>query len=192
MVAPAHRIHYTYAEYLALEASSNVKHEYLDGQIYAMAGGTPEHAALAAAVIGLLFPELRRGRCRAYDADLRVRVPSTGLATYPDVTVVCGPLERDAEDGQAVTNPTLIVEVLSRSTEEYDRGDKFDHYKNLTSLRQYVLVSHRERSVEVWTRGVDDVFTSSITRAGDVALLVSIGAQLDVHELYEAAAEPRS
>ena len=111
-VAPAHRIHYTYAEYLTLEASSNVKHEYLDGQIYAMAGGTPEHAALAAAVIGLLFPELRRGRCRAYDADLRVRVPSTGLATYPDVTVVCGPLERDAEDGQAVTNPTLIVEVL--------------------------------------------------------------------------------
>ncbi|WP_437756140.1 Uma2 family endonuclease [Sorangium sp. So ce1389] len=191
MVAPAHRIHYTYAEYLALEASSNVKHEYLDGQIYAMAGGTPEHAALAAAVIGLLFPELRRGRCRAYDADLRVRVPSTGLATYPDVTVVCGPLERDAEDGQAVTNPTLIVEVLSRSTEEYDRGDKFEHYKNLTSLRQYVLVSHRERSVEVWTRGVDGVFTSSIVaREGDIALLVSIGAQLDVRELYEAAAEP--
>ncbi|WP_437654874.1 Uma2 family endonuclease [Sorangium sp. So ce1182] len=190
MVAPAHRIHYTYAEYLALEASSNVKHEYLDGQIYAMAGGTPEHAAIAAAVIGLLFPELRRGRCRAYDADLRVRVPSTGLATYPDVTVVRGPLERDAEDGQAVTNPTLIVEVLSRSTEEYDRGDKLDHYKNLTSLRQYVLVSHRERSVEVWTRGVDGVFTSSVAREGDVALLVSIGAQLDVRELYEAAAEP--
>ncbi|WP_437507153.1 Uma2 family endonuclease [Sorangium sp. So ce1099] len=190
MVAPAHRIHYTYAEYLALEASSNVKHEYLDGQIYAMAGGTPEHAALAAAVIGLLFPELRRGRCRAYDADLRVRVPSTGLATYPDVTVVCGPLERDAEDGQAVTNPTLIVEVLSRSTEEYDRGDKFDHYKNLTSLRQYVLVSHRERSVEIWTRGVDGVFSPSIAREGDVAVLVSIGAQLDVRELYEAAAEP--
>ncbi|WP_437834180.1 Uma2 family endonuclease [Sorangium sp. So ce1153] len=190
MVAPAHRIHYTYAEYLALEASSNVKHEYLDGQIYAMAGGTPEHAALAAAVIGLLFPELRRGRCRAYDADLRVRVPSTGLATYPDVTVVCGPLERDAEDGQAVTNPTLIVEVLSRSTEEYDRGDKFDHYKNLTSLSQYVLVSHRERSVEIWTRGVDGSFTSAIAREGDVAHLVSIGAQLDVRELYEAAAEP--
>ncbi|KYF94571.1 hypothetical protein BE17_35955 [Sorangium cellulosum] len=189
-MAPAHRIHYTYAEYLALEASSNVKHEYLDGQIYAMAGGTPEHAALAAAVIGLLFPELRGGRCRTYDADLRVRVPSTGLATYPDVTVVCGPLERDAEDGQAVTNPTLIVEVLSRSTEEYDRGDKFDHYKNLTSLRQYVLVSHRERSVEVWTRDVHGSFTSAIAREGDVAHLVSIGAQLDVRELYEAAAEP--
>ncbi|WP_437876750.1 Uma2 family endonuclease [Sorangium sp. So ce513] len=190
MVAPAHRIHHTYAEYLALEASSNVKHEYLDGQIYAMAGGTPEHAALAAAVIGLLFPELRRGRCRAYDADLRVRVPSTGLATYPDVTVVCGPIERDAQDEQAVTNPTLIVEVLSRSTEEYDRGDKFEHYKTLASLRQYVLVSHRERCVEVWTRDTDGGFTSSVAREGDIAHLASIGARLDVRELYEAAAEP--
>ncbi|WP_437683244.1 Uma2 family endonuclease [Sorangium sp. So ce131] len=190
MVAPAHRIHHTYAEYLALEASSNVKHEYLDGQIYAMAGGTPEHAALAAAVIGLLFPELRRGRCRAHDADLRVRVPATGLATYPDVTVVCGPLQRDAQDEQAVTNPTLIVEVLSRSTEEYDRGDKFEHYKRLASLRQYVLVSHRERSVEVWTRGIDGGWTSAIAREGDAAHLVSIGVWLDVRELYEAAAEP--
>ncbi|WP_437279071.1 Uma2 family endonuclease [Sorangium sp. So ce375] len=190
IVAPAHHFHTTYAEYLALEASSNVKHEYLDGQIYAMAGGTPEHAALAAAVIGLLFPELRRGRCRAYDADLRVRVPSTGLATYPDVTVVCGPLERDAQDEQAATNPTLIVEVLSRSTEEYDRGDKLEHYKSLASLRQYVLVSHRERSVEVWTRDADGGFTPVIAREGDVALLASIGARIDVRELYEAAAEP--
>lgn len=190
MVAPAHRIHYTYAEYLALEASSNVKHEYLDGQIYAMAGGTPEHAALAAAVIGLLFPELRRGRCRAYDADLRVRVPSTGLATYPDVTVVCGPLERDAEDEHAVTNPTLIVEVLSRSTEEYDRGDKFEHYKGLASLRQYVLVSHRERRLEVWTRDADGGFTCAVARDGDVLHLASIDARLDVRELYDAAAEP--
>jgi Uma2 family endonuclease len=137
MAAPAHRIRYTYREYLALETSSNVKHEFLDGQIYAMAGGTPEHAALAAAAIGLLLPPLRGGPCRAYDTDLRVRMP-TGLATYPDVTVVSGSSERDKDDPQAVTNPTLIVEVLSRSTEEYDRGDKFEHYKSLESLQQYV------------------------------------------------------
>src|SRR5436853_2984703 len=147
MPSPLHKINHTYTEYLALEASSNVKHEFLDGQIYAMAGGTPEHAALAAAVIGLLFPQLRDGRCRAYDSDLRVRTPS-GLATYPDVTVICGPTERDAADLQAVTNPMLIAEVLSRSTEEYDAGDKFEHYKTIASLQQYVLVSHRDRSVE--------------------------------------------
>jgi Uma2 family endonuclease len=190
VLAPAHRIHHTWAEYLALERSSNVKHEYLDGQIYAMAGGTPEHAALAATVIGLLFPQLRDGRCRVHDADLRVRVRETGLATYPDVTVVCGKRERDPDDEQAVTNPTLIVEVLSRSTEEYDRGDKFEHYKRLPSLREYVLVSHRERSVEVWARGADNAWTCSVSRDGQAARLDSIGARLDVRELYRAAAEP--
>ncbi|HSY48461.1 MAG TPA: Uma2 family endonuclease [Thermoanaerobaculia bacterium] len=188
MPAPLHKIHYTYAEYLALEASSNVKHEFLGGQIYAMAGGTPEHAALAAAVIGLVFTQLRGGNCRAYDADLRVRTPS-GLATYPDVTVICGPSERDEADPQSVTNPTLIIEVLSRSTEEYDAGDKFEHYKTLQSLRQYVLVSHRERSVEVWTRGEDAGWQRTIVREGEIAKL-AIDAHLDVHELYEAAAEP--
>ncbi|MGQ0594909.1 MAG: Uma2 family endonuclease [Gammaproteobacteria bacterium] len=190
MSSPVHRVRYTWAEYLALEASSNVKHEYLDGQIYAMAGGTPEHAALAAAVIGLLFPQLRGSPCRAHDADLRVRVPETGLATYPDVTIVCGPWQRDPDDGNAVTNPTLIVEVLSQSTEDYDRGDKFEHYKTLPSLSEYVLISHRERSIAVWTRDREGPWTCNTVRAGEVARLASIAARLDVDELYEAVAEP--
>jgi Uma2 family endonuclease len=188
MTAPLHEIHHTYAEYLGLEASSNVKHEFLGGQIYAMAGGTPEHAALAAAVSGLLFGQLRGGACRAYDSDLRVRTPS-GLATYPDVTVICGPSQRDEVDPQAVTNPALIVEVLSRSTEDYDSGDKFEHYKTVQSLRQYVLVSHRERSVEIWTRGEDASWRRVVVREGEVADL-AIDAQLDVRALYDAAAEP--
>lgn len=188
MSVPLHQSNFTYADYLALEASSNVKHEFLGGQIYAMAGGTPEHAALAAAAIGLLFPQLRGGNCRAYDADLRVRTPS-GLATYPDITIICGPSVRDEDDPQAVTNPTMIIEVLSRSTEDYDTGDKFEHYKTLPSLKQYVLVSHRDRSMEVWTLENDNRWRSAIVRAGATELLV--GAQLDVHGLYEAAAEPR-
>jgi Uma2 family endonuclease len=191
MATPAHRIRYTYAEYLGLEASSNVKHEFLDGQIYAMAGGTPEHAALAAAVIGLLFfPAVRAGRCRPHDADLRVRVPATGLTTYPDVTVVCGPRVLDPGDEQAVTNPTLIVEVLSRSTEDYDRGDKFEHYKHLPTLQQYVLVSYRGPCVEVFTRDGGGAWTSAVANADNVADLASIGAELDVNELYASAAEP--
>jgi Uma2 family endonuclease len=188
MLAPLHKINYSYVDYLALEASSNVKHEFLGGQIYAMAGGTPEHAALAAAVIGLLFAQLRGGNCRAYDADLRVRTPS-GLATYPDVTVICGPSERDEADPQSITNPTLLVEVLSRSTEEYDAGDKFEHYKTLESLRQYVLVSHRDRSLTVWTRGQGAQWEPTVIGEGEIANLL-IGARLDVRELYEAAAEP--
>jgi Uma2 family endonuclease len=189
MDAPAHRIRYTLREYLALEASSNVKHEFFDGQIYAMAGGTPEHAALAAAAIGLLFPQLRKGPCRPHDSDLRVRVGATGLTTYPDVTVVCGSTTRDADDAQAVTNPTLIMEVLSRSTEDYDRGDKFEHYKKLPSLRQYVLVSHRERVAQVFTHDGGQ-WSSVEARDGEALQLTSIGATLDVSELYDAAAEP--
>ena len=192
MSAPAHRVHYTLAEYLAFEASSNTKHEYFDGQIYAMAGGTPEHAALAAAVGGQLYVRLRDGRCRVHSADLRVRVRATRLLTYPDVTVVCGPRVLDEEDVQAVINPTLIVEVLSRSTEEYDRGDKFEHYKRLASIRQYVLVAHDKREVDVWSRGEADVWTRQVARDGDVAQLGSIGAALDVRELYDAAAEPKA
>ena len=190
MSLPTHRIHFTFAEYLAFEASSNVKHEYLDGQIYAMAGGTPDHAALAAAVIGLLFPQLRSGSCRALDADLRVRVRATGLATYPDVTVVCGPRELDSDDPHAVTNSTLIVEVLSRSSEDYDRGDKFEHYKQLPSLQQYVIVSHREHNIEVWSRTAANTWSCAIRGNGDRAELTSIRASLDVQELYAAAAEP--
>jgi Uma2 family endonuclease len=192
MSASAHPTHYTLDEYLSFEASSNVKHEYLDGKIYAMAGGSPEHAALAAAVIGLLFPQLRSGRCRALDADLRVRVPATGLLTYPDVTVVCGPREVDAKDPLAVNNPTLIVEVLSPSTEEYDRGEKFKHYEQLPSLRQYVLVSTaNERGVEVRTR-TERGWSLTVLRDGEIAKLESIGATMDVRELYEAAAEPHN
>jgi Uma2 family endonuclease len=119
-----------------------------------------------------------------------VRVRSaTGLATYPDVTVLCGPARHDAEDPLAISNPSLIIEVLSPSTEDYDRREKFEHYKSLETLEQYVLISHREHSVEVWTRGDDDRWTSAIVRDGQVAEL-AVGARLDVHELYEAAAEP--
>jgi Uma2 family endonuclease len=187
-VFPAHRINYSRSDYLSLEASSNVKHEFLDGQIYGLAGGTPEHADLKAAVIGMVFAQIRGGACRAHDADLRVRVLETGLSTYPDMTVVCGSSERDPEDSNAVTNPTLIVEVLSNSTEEYDRGDKFEHYKRIACLREYVLVSHRERAIEVWTRHGEE-WTRSVSRDGQRARLLSIGAEVDVTDLYTSAEE---
>jgi len=190
MSTPAHRVRYTYAEYLTVERYSNIKHEFLDGQIYAMGGGTPEHAALIAAIPAVLHARLRGGNCHVYASELRVRTAS-GLSTYPDVTVVCGPSERFRDDHDAITNPALIIEVLSRSTEDYDRGDKFEHYKTLASLQQYVLVSQHEHAVEVWTRRAGDVWTSATFHDGEVAQL-SIGAQLDVRELYETAAEPTS
>jgi Uma2 family endonuclease len=178
-----HRMQYTYAEYLAFEASANTRHEFLDGQIYAMAGGTLQHGVMSAAVLSALFGQLQ-GRCRVTGSDVRVRTAS-GLTTYPDVTVICGASQHDAEDRLAVTNPTLLVEVLSPSTESYDRGDKFEHYKTISSLRQYVLVSHREHVIEVWTRDADH-WSSATYRDDDIAEL-AIAARLDVSAIYAAA-----
>jgi Uma2 family endonuclease len=184
MSTPAHRIRHTYDEYLSLEAVSNVRHEFLDGQIYAMSGGTPEHAALMGALIRAL--QLPAG-CRAYPSDLRVRTRS-GLTTYPDITVVCGPTERDSEDKNAITNPLLIIEVLSRATEQYDRGDKLEHYKTIPSLRQVLLVDYRHHAIEVWSCGNGEGWSRVVAREDDVAEL-AIGARLDVRQVYEAAAE---
>ncbi len=189
MSRPAGHVSYTFAEYLAVEQVSGVKHEFLDGRILAMAGGTPAHAALAAGVIGLLFAQLRGGTCRVYDSDLRVRVQATGLATYADVTVICGPLAQDPDDRNTAVNPTLLVEVLSPRTEEYDRGEKFEHYKQLPSLREYVLVAVDTRAVEVWRRDDASQWSRAVSGAGDTARLASIGCALGVDELYDAALE---
>lgn len=119
---------------------------------------------------------------------MRVRTDS-GLATYPGVAAICGPSIRHAEDNDAITNPELIVEVLRPGTAEYNRGERFEHYKTCASLREYVLVALSERAVEIWTRDNDNRWTSTIVRDGEIAEL-AIGARLDVRELYEAAAEP--
>src|SRR6185503_12925135 len=113
----------SYAQYLAAEQASAVRHEYLQGEVFAMAGGTPEHSALAKAVAVRLSVALDGKPCRVFGSDLRVRVEATDLSTYPDVTVVCGKLERSALDQNAVVNPVLLVEILSDTTEAYDRGE---------------------------------------------------------------------
>jgi Uma2 family endonuclease len=190
MSALAHAAQHTFRDYLALEASGNVKHEFYQGEIYAMAGGTPAHAALQVAVPSLLFSQIRGGPCRAHGADLRVRVLATGLATYPDVTIVCGPRELDPDDTNTVVNPTVLFEVLSPSTAEYDRGGKFENYKLIPTLRHYVLVSSDERKLEVWSRGASDEWAQATVGAGGVAELPAIGARLSVDELYDAAGAP--
>jgi Uma2 family endonuclease len=187
-MSAAHPVFYSFAEYLRLEEVSTVKHEYLGGQIYAMAGGTPEHTALAAAVIVRLGRALDGGPCRVYTSDLKIRVRETGLCTYPDVSVVCGPREVDPESADAVTNPTLLVEVTSKSTEEYDRGEKFDHYRRIPSLREYVVASHRAPEIEVHRREPDGRWTRRVARAGERLELVSACA-LEVSALYAAASD---
>jgi Uma2 family endonuclease len=180
-------VKHTYAEYLAFEELSPVRHEYLDGEIYAMAGGSPDHAALAGAVIGLLGGRARQG-CRAFTSDLRVRIAGTGLTTYPDVSFVCGATERSPEDPLAVTNPVLLVEVTSNSTEEYDRGEKLRHYRDLPSVCEVLIVSHREPRVSLHRREPGGWRTLE-ARRGEVLELTSIGAELAVDELYREGLE---
>ena len=179
------RLHeHTYFEYLAHEEASNVKHEYLDGEIYAMAGGTPAHAELSVAVASTLRAQLEGKGCRVFSSDLRVRVAATGLATYPDVTVVCGPLERDEESRETILNPTVVVEVLSGGTERYDRGEKFRHYKQTPTLQEYVLLSQKETLVEVWRRK-GDAWTQQEAKAGERLEIESIHCELVTDELYQ-------
>lgn len=184
MSTPARR-RVSFAEYLRLEEYSNLRHEFFEGAMYAMAGGTPRHAALTSRVIVALGAQLRGRPCEVFDPDLRIRVAATGLATYPDVSVVCGPLETDPEDPNSVLNPVVLVEVLSDSTEEYDRGEKLDHYRRIAALREVVLVSHRAAAIDVWQRHDGD-WSCETYGAGSRVPVRSIGCELDVDDLYRS------
>jgi Uma2 family endonuclease len=174
---------YTFREYLDLEASSVLRYEFFDGIVYAMSGGSPEHSGLAANVIQLLGAQLLGKPCRVFTSDLRVRVLATGLATHPDVSVICGSLERDPEDNNTATNPAVVVEVLSPSTERYDREEKFAHYRRVPSLASYVLISQEEHRLEVFSRNDDGSWTLREARSGAVDL-PAIGCRLSVEDVY--------
>ena len=186
MDARAPRRSFSFRDYLELEESSNTKHEYYQGEIYAMAGGSPEHAALAVAIASAMLTALRGGPCRVYSSDLRVRVTETGLATYPDVAVVCGELEVDKESPATVTNPAIVVEVLSPSTEEYDRGEKLEHYQRIASLQACILLRTDRRSVELVERTRDGWATRTLA-PGDRLVVSAIGLSLSVADVYEDA-----
>jgi Uma2 family endonuclease len=186
---PLHR--YTYQDYVRLEEESSTRHEFLAGEIVAMAGGTPEHAAMAAEVIVQLSASLRNGPCRVFTSDLGVRVLETGLATYPDASVVCGPTVRDPDKKTNVTNPRVLVEITSDSTEDYDRGEKLEHYRRIPSLEAIVIVSHREPRIEVWSRPAgSESWTKTESGVGAAATIPGIACKLDVHAIWRAAAEP--
>ncbi|HEU0010581.1 MAG TPA: Uma2 family endonuclease [Verrucomicrobiae bacterium] len=138
----------TEAEYLALERAAEFKSEFFAGEMFAMAGGTPEHSLIAANVIGELRTLLKGSRWVVFDPNLRLKIEATGLYTYPDATVVCGPRQHPTVETDVLVNPILLVEVLSDSTEAYDRGTKFDHYQKIPSLGEYLLVRQKDPCVE--------------------------------------------
>lgn len=178
------RHHYTYAEYLAYERDSGLKHDYDEGEIRAMAGGSRRHNALALR-LGAMLDNAGTPGCVAFQSDQKVRILATGKATYPDVTAVCGPIEGDPADpsGQTITNPTLLLEVLSPSTEEDDRGAKWQHYQRIPSLQEYVLVSQAERRIERYRRlGNGSWEYVEVSGGGQLRLIT--GAVIDLAALY--------
>ena len=189
MGMPARLHSYSFRDYLQVEEMSGVKHEYLDGEIYAMAGGSVLHAALSAAVLAALHRQLA-GRCRVYSSDLRVRVRETGLASYPDVTVVCGAIETDPESADTVVNPTLVVEVLSPATMEYDLGEKFEHYRRIPSLAAAVFLWQDRRQIEVRER-TGGAWNAAVVGPGGAAAVAAVAVDLEVDALYaDAGAGP--
>ncbi len=173
----------TYAEYLALEESGDTKHEYVNGVVYAMSGGTSEHARLQARVIVALTAALGDKRCEPFSSDLRVHVVATGRSAYPDVTVVCDRVEHADIDPLAATNPTLIVEVLSPTTEADDRGEKWAHYQQMSSLRHYMLVSQHRPRIEVFTR-TDLGWHYAEVLPGGAVVLAALGVSIPLDALY--------
>jgi Uma2 family endonuclease len=145
----------TEAEYLEIERAANFKSEFFEGEIFAMAGGTPQHSLIATNLAREFGNRLKSGNCVPYNADLRIKIAATGLCTYPDLSIICGPLQLAEGTDDTVLNPTLLVEVLSGSTEAYDRGKKFEHYRQIPSCQEYLLVSQHEPRIEQFSRQAD-------------------------------------
>lgn len=177
---------YTPEQYIELEREAEFKSEYISGQIFAMAGGSAKHSKIGNNIGGEIRSWLRGTPCDAFNSDLRVTIMQTGLKTYPDVTVVCGEAHFHPLDGDSVINPTVLFEVLSPTTEAYDRGEKWAHYQRLGSLQEYVLVSQHRAYVEHYVRQDDGSwkFTATSDLDGTITL-PSLGCELPLAEIYD-------
>jgi Uma2 family endonuclease len=185
MARPDSTPRYTPAEYLALERAAETKSEYLDGQIFALAGASRRHNLITGSLVTQLTLQLGQRPCEVYPSDMRVKISDTGLYTYPDVTVVCGEPEFEDTELDVLLNPTLLVEVLSKSTEGYDRGAKFDHYRTIPSLREVLFVDQDTVHAVQYVRQGDTTWILSESRDPEGPLaLVSIDVQLSLRDVY--------
>lgn len=176
---------YTLQEYLDLERSGQARHEYLDGEVFAMGGASWPHVLIVSNLVSSLKTPLRARGCDVASSDLRVKVAATSLYTYPDIAVVCGRPELE-RPGDTLINPKMIVEVLSESTEAYDRGKKFEHYRTIGSLTDYMLVSQDKVLVEHYSRQADGrwLYTAA-NKATDSLSIATLGCALKLAEVYE-------
>jgi Uma2 family endonuclease len=177
-----HLPHITPAEYFAWEEGQEVKHEYFDGEVFAMSGGTTNHSKIATNIITLIDNHLGDGDCQVFNSDARIKIQAAEKYVYPDVSVTCD--ERDRLTPQFNSYPRMIVEVLSPRTEAYDRGKKFKLYQRSTSLVEYILVSAEEIEVEVFRKNERSKWEVTNYVAGDTIELESIGLTVAIERVY--------
>lgn len=170
-------------DYLLAEASRVEKHEYINGEVYAMAGAEDAHVTISLNVAALLRSHVRRSGCRVFITDMKARIEELNIYYYPDVLVTCDP--RDRESTSFKRYPCLIVEVLSASTEAFDRGDKFADYQHLESLQEYVLINQKRQRVECFRRNPEGLWVLQSYHPGDTVQLTSLGFECAIEELYE-------
>src|SRR5882762_9016170 len=172
-------------QYLEIERKAEYKSEYFGGEMFAMAGASREHCLLSANLLAILHLQLRTRSCEIYTSDMRVRITRTGLYTYPDVTVVCGEPRFTDDVVDTLINPTFLAEVLSPSTEAYDRGRKFEHYRSLESLSEYLLVAQDRMHADLYTRQPDGSWVlREASQAEDTLELRSIACHISMEDLY--------
>lgn len=178
---------YTLEEYFALELASEEKYEYWDGEVFCMSGGSPSHEMIVGNLIAYLRPQLRGRNCYVFPSNLRVKVPKYPPYRYPDLTALCGKPEYEAIGGvDSLTNPTLIVEILSPSTEAFDRGDKFTYYKSIPSFREYLLIAQHRPHITHYVKQADGSWSyEEINDLTATLRLMSLDSEMLLSELYE-------
>jgi Uma2 family endonuclease len=192
-------------QYLALELEAGCKHEYWSGEVFAMAGASRRHNLLVSNLVHLLVGALRERPCDVYPSDMRVSAAAADIFTYPDVSVVCGEPNFADQANDTLLNPVVIIEVLSDSTEAYDRGKKsgvgqggrgspdvkkFEHYRNIASVQHYLLVAQSKPLVEIYTRQADGTWSLSDRRLADQVVLPAVGCELAVADIYRRVLDP--
>lgn len=176
---------YSPEEYLRLERSSNVRHEYIDGEIFEMAGGNRRHNGIETNCIRLISTHLLDRDCSVYGSDMRIKIESTGKYSYADAVALCGKEIFEDENEDTLINPSLIIEVLSKSTEAYDRGQKFEYYQTIPSFREYVLIAQEPYRVELYVRKESNIWTYfEYRQPDDLLVLDSIDCKLALKDIY--------
>jgi Uma2 family endonuclease len=186
MGLPQRKLKRTPEEYLAIERAATQRSEFFDGEMFAMSGGSLVHSLIAVNLSRELSSALEGAPCKVFESNLRLLVRATGLYTYSDGGVFCGPPEFDDDRRDTILNPTLVIEVLSPSTEAYDRGKKFGHYRRIPTLREYLLVSQDEPRLELFVRQADGLWKLEQDKVGldESVGLSSIGVKLSLSRVY--------